>query len=77
VASERYILKHTPPSRNNTKIAFPDHYPQGRIEIEQGRKIMDWNGEEWILFIKDGVRWYQEEFSNEEFILLETVLSDR
>jgi hypothetical protein len=63
--------------RTNQKISFPEHYAQGRIVIDPGLRMIDWNGEEWIVFVKDGVRWYRDEFNDDDFLVLQNALSDQ
>ena len=69
------ILRHTPPLSNNPKISFPEHYAKGRIVIRPGERMLDWDGEQWIVYVKDGVRWFSEVLSDEDYDILYDALS--
>ena len=69
-ASIRNELIHTAPETNNHKVSFPDWYKKGRIEISRGIRMIDWNGEKWEVFIKDGVSWDKDVFCDDDFEIL-------
>jgi hypothetical protein len=71
---ERLIF--TAPVINNPKISFPDYYKIGRIEIHRGIRLIDWNGERWEVFKKEGVRWDIDDFTDDDFEVLNDALNN-
>ena len=72
--SIRNKLIHTAPEINNPKVSFPDWYKKGRIEISRGIRMIDWNGEKWDVYIKDGVSWDKDVFCDDDFEILNDAL---
>lgn len=73
----KHILKHTPPLSGNPIISFPEHYSKGRIVIQLGIRMLDWDGEKWVAYTKDGTKWYSNDLSEEDYNILDRALSQQ
>jgi hypothetical protein len=63
----RENLIHKAPDLTNTKVSFPEWYKSGRIEVERGVRMIDWDGKKWEVFLKEGVRWHVDDFTDDDF----------
>jgi len=72
----RNILKHTPPSSSNPKVSFEDYCPLGRIRMS-GIRLLEWEGEEWNAYTKDGVEWIGDNLNDDDFRALNDSLLDQ
>jgi len=70
-------LRFLAPSRGNPRIAFPEQYPQGRIVVVPGGRLLDWEGGEWVPYEKEGVRWNRESFKDLDYEALRSALSSQ
>ena len=69
----RSILHHTPPARNSPGVSFPEEHAAGRIRLPSGTRLLDWEGDRWKAYLKDGVQWFSDDLADSDF----EVLSDR
>jgi hypothetical protein len=67
-------LRHIAPAKANPRIEFPEHYPGGRITVELGQRLLDWESDRWVPYQKEGVRWYREELREVDRMALEVAL---
>ena len=72
----RHIISHTPPKKDNPYVSFPDHFSNGRIVIPDSNRLIDWNGSEWLAYVKDGVQWVSDYLTDEDIDMLAGKLVD-
>lgn len=75
--SRKKLLLHTAPKTTNPKISFPDHYPNGRIVIQKGIRMLDWENGKWVTYIKDGITWEYTDVTDDDYQILDEVLSSQ
>ena len=73
----RNILKHTAPKLDNPKISFPDHHEMGRIRFPSGSRLIDWEGDQWRAYLKEGAQWDARELNDDDYELLYDCLRDQ
>jgi hypothetical protein len=65
-----YSLSHMKPTKGNKEIQFPSHYPKGRMVVKEGIRYIDWDGECWKAFVKEGASWLQDELGDNDYRIL-------
>jgi len=71
----RERLIHIAPALDNPKISFTNYYTKGRIEISRGIRLIDWDGKKWDVFEKEGATWGIDNFSDDDFEILNDALN--
>jgi hypothetical protein len=46
-----------------------------RIRYHSGVRLVDWEGEQWVSYEREGVRWYQDELTDTDYRLLYALLA--
>ena len=73
----RHILRHIPPGPDNPKISFPEPNKLGRIVIPGGFRLIDWEGDEWVAYEKEGARWFKDTLKDDDYKVLHDALADQ
>ncbi|HEX8229872.1 MAG TPA: hypothetical protein VF826_11250 [Chloroflexia bacterium] len=59
------------------EVSFPHaDRRMGRITyFAEGRRILDWDGTNWVAYAYEGVTWYEEDLTELDFFVLQRVLT--
>jgi len=60
-------LSRTAPLRYNPEIIFPNEHKKGRIRMQSGTRILDWEGNEWRVYEKESTTWTNDEIKEEDY----------
>ena len=71
----RQLLRTTAPVTTNVDVLFPEEYSNGRVIVQPGSRMIDWEAGEWVPYEREGVGWYRDTLRDEDFMALRRALS--
>jgi hypothetical protein len=59
------------------KLVFPEE-TRGRARIRfSGLRLIDWEGEEWVSYERDGTQWYRDSMTEKDAAVLYAILGSK
>jgi hypothetical protein len=61
-------ISDTPLVLGDVKLIFPlEISGNARLRYDNGIRIIDWESTEWVAYEKDGVKWYKDNLTEDDF----------